>query len=104
MPGVADPVHDPRADDVEPDPAGGDPSGARRPAPNGGQVGVFQEPLAVLRVLGGDQRFQQVVEIALDPLAQHEAVVAGKLTRVVARPENQVVCLRDHDQFRVFFH
>ena len=68
------------------------------------QVGVFQQPLAVLGVLGGDQGFQQVVEVPLDPLAQHEAVVAGELAGVVAGPEDQVVSLGDHDQFLVFFH
>jgi hypothetical protein len=64
----------------------------------------FRGALAVLRVLGSDQRFQQVVEVSLDPFAEHEAVVAGELTRVVAGLENQVVSLGDHDQFLVFFH
>ena len=40
----------------------------------------------------------------LNPLAEHEAVVAGELTRVVAGPEDQVVSPGDHDQFLVFFH
>jgi len=31
-------------------------------------VGVFEEPQAVLRVLGGDQGFEQPVEVSLDPL------------------------------------
>ena len=48
--------------------------------------------------------FEQVVEVPLDPLAQHEAVVAGEAAGVVAGPENQVVSLGDHDQFLVFFH
>ena len=68
------------------------------------QVGVFQQSLSVLRVLGTDQRLQQTIEVSLDPLAQDEAVVAGELTRVVAGPEDQVVSLGDHDQFLVFFH
>ena len=68
------------------------------------QVGVFEQPLAVLGVLGADQRFQQAVEVSLDPLAQHETVVTGELAGVVAGPENQVVSLGDHDQFLVFFH
>jgi hypothetical protein len=51
-----------------------------------------------------DQGFQQAVEVALDPFAQHEAVVAREPTRVVARPEDQVVRLGDYDQFLVFFH
>jgi len=36
-------------------------------------------------MLGGDQRFEQPIEASLDPLAEHEAVVAGELTRVAAR-------------------
>src|SRR5271157_1030944 len=67
-------------------------------------VGVFGEPLAVFRVLGGDQRFEQPEKVTLDPLSKHEAVVAGELTRVVARTANQVVSPADHDQFLVFFH
>jgi hypothetical protein len=31
----------------------------------------------------------------LDPLAQNEAVDAGKSAGVVAGPENQVICLND---------
>ena len=68
------------------------------------QVGFLEEPLAVLGVLRGDQRLQQVVEVSFDPLAQDETVVAGKLTRVVAGPENQIVRLGNHDQFLVFLH
>ena len=64
----------------------------------------FEQSLVVLRVLGGDQRLQQVVEVPLDALAQHKAVVAGKAAGVVAGPENQVIHLRNHDQFLVFFH
>ena len=55
-------------------------------------------------MLGGDQRFEQPIEVSFDPLAQHEAVVAGEFAGVVAGPENQVVSLGDHDQFLVFFH
>jgi hypothetical protein len=40
----------------------------------------------------------------LDPLGQDETMIAGQLTRVIARPENQVVGLGVHDQFLVFFH
>ncbi len=46
--------------------------------------------LAVSSVLGPDEGFQQVGQVALDPLAQHEAVVAGKSARVVARPPSAV--------------
>jgi hypothetical protein len=35
--------------------------------------------------------------------AQHEAVVAGKLARVIARPQDQVIRLRDDHQFFVPF-
>ena len=60
--------------------------------------------MAVLGVLGGDECLQQVVEVSLDPLAEHEPVVAGEFAGVVARPEKQVVSFGDHDQFLVFFH
>jgi hypothetical protein len=53
---------------------------------------------------GGDPCFAQPEEVPLDPFARDETVVAGELTRVVARPENQVVSLGDRDQFPVFFH
>ena len=68
------------------------------------QVGVFEQSLAVLGVLGGDQGFQQPVEVSLDPLAEHEPMVTGEAAGVVAGPEDQVVSLGDHDQFLVFFH
>ncbi len=68
------------------------------------EVGVFEEPLTVLGVLPPDQGFQQVVEVALDPLAQDEAVVAGEFAGMDAGLEDQVVSLGDHDQFLVFFH
>jgi len=58
----------------------------------------------LLGVLRPDQGFQQVVEIAFDPLAEHEPMITGEAAGVVARPEDQVVSLGDHDQFLVFFH
>jgi len=39
-------------------------------------------------VLLSDQDFQQVIQVPLDVFAQYEAVVAGKLARVIATPEN----------------
>ena len=48
-----------------------------------------------------DQYFQQFVEIPLNPFAQHEAVIAGKLAGVVARPQDQVIRLRDNRKFFV---
>ena len=42
------------------------------------------------------RNLSRVVEIAFDPLTQHEAVVAGEAAGVVAGPENQVVSLGDH--------
>jgi len=68
------------------------------------QVGFFEQSLAVLGVLGGDHCLQQVVEVPLDPLAEHEPMITGEAADVVAGPENQVVSLGDHDQFLVFFH
>ncbi len=68
------------------------------------EVRFLQKPLAVLGVLGGDQRFEQPIEFSFDPFAQDEAVVAGEFAGVVAGPENQIVSLGDDDQFLVFFH
>ena len=68
------------------------------------EVGFLQQLLAVLRVFGSYQGLQQVLEVPLNPLAQDEAVVAREFARVVTRPEDQVICLGDHDQFLVFFH
>ena len=67
------------------------------------QVCFFEQLLAILCVLGGDQRFEQSVQVSFDPFAQNEAVIARELTGVISRPENQVVSLGDHDQFLVFF-
>ena len=67
------------------------------------QVGLLQQGLPLPIVLRSDQDFQQVVEIAFNPLAQHGAVVARKLVRVLARPQDQVIRLRDDNQFFVPF-
>ena len=67
------------------------------------QVGLLQQGLPLPGVLGPDQDFQQVVQVPFDPFAQHEAVVAGEFARVVARPQDQVIRLRDDDQFFVSF-
>ena len=48
-------------------------------------------------VLGTNQRFQQVVQVPLDAFAQHKAMIARKLARVMTGPENQVVGLGDDD-------
>jgi hypothetical protein len=55
--------------------------------------------LTIASVFSPYQRFQEVVQVPLDALAQDEAVVAGELAGVMARPEDQVICLRDDDQF-----
>ena len=55
-------------------------------------------------VRGLDQPLQQAVEVAFDAIAQDVAVIAGEATRVIAGPEDQVVSLRDHYQFLLFFH
>jgi hypothetical protein len=68
------------------------------------EVGFLQQSLAVLGVLRPDQRLQQGVQVALDPLAQDEAVVAGEVARVVAGPEDQVIGLGDYGQFLCFSH
>ena len=68
------------------------------------QVGLLEQPLPALVVLRSDQGLEQRVEVPLDPLAQHKAVVAGKAARVVAGPENQVIGLGDNRQFLLFSH
>jgi len=41
---------------------------------------------------------------SLDTLAQYKPMLPGKATCVIATPQNQVVGLRDDDQFFVLFH
>jgi len=41
---------------------------------------------------------------AFQSLAQHEPMLSWKPTCVIATPQNQVVGLRDDDQFFVLFH
>jgi hypothetical protein len=55
-------------------------------------------------VPGPDVGFQQVVQVAFDPLAQHEAVVAGEPAGVMARPQDEVVGLRDDGEFLAVVH
>jgi len=50
------------------------------------EVGLLQQAVAVLGVLGLDQRLEQVVHVPLDPLAQDEAVVAREAASVIAGP------------------
>ena len=47
------------------------------------QVRLLQQLLALPGGLRPDEDFQQVVQITLDAFAQHEAVVAGELTRAL---------------------
>ena len=63
------------------------------------QVGLLQQFLPLPGVLGPDQDFQQVVQVSFDAFAQHEAVVPGEFAGVIARPQDQVIGLRDDDQF-----
>ena len=48
------------------------------------KVGLVQQLLAGSAVFRPNQDFQQIVQVPLNPFAQHETVVAGELTRVVA--------------------
>ena len=57
--------------------------------------GLGLQRLPLPRVAHLDQRFQQVVQVSFDALAEDEAVIAGKPAGVVARPKNQVVGFRD---------
>ena len=42
--------------------------------------------------------------VSLDTLAQHETMLSWEAACVIATPQNQVVGLRDDDQFFVLFH
>jgi hypothetical protein len=55
-------------------------------------------------VRGTDEDFQQIVQVAFDAFTQHEAVIAGKLGGMLARPENQVIRFRDDNQLLVSRH
>jgi hypothetical protein len=64
--------------------------------------GLPQQPVPLPRVARLEERLRQVVQVALDPLAQHKAMGAGDATRVVARPQDQVIRLREHYQLLSF--
>jgi hypothetical protein len=68
------------------------------------QVGVLEQSLAVLGVLGRDQGLEQPLKVPLDPLAEPKAVAAGEPARGIAGPENEIVSRDDHDQFLLFSH
>jgi len=73
------------------------PNPALEPAPDEFQheVGLLQQFLAWLAVLGPSQRLQQVVEVALNAFTEDKAVMARELAGVVTGPEDEVVGLRD---------
>jgi hypothetical protein len=50
-------------------------------------------------VLGPDEDFQQVVQVALDALARHKAMIAREFAGVIATPQDQVIRLGDDHQF-----
>ena len=60
---------------------------------------MLEQFLPLLGILRPDEDFQQIVQIPFDPFPQHEAVVPRELPRVIARPQNQVIRLRDDYQF-----
>ena len=61
------------------------------------EVGLLQQFLPLLGVLGPDEDFQQVIQVSFDLFAQHETMIARELPRVIARPQDQVIRLRYHD-------
>ena len=63
-----------------------------------------RSPDSLSLVLGLNQRFQQIIKIALQAFTQHKAVLAWKAAGVIAGPEDQVVSSRDHNQLGVLFH
>jgi hypothetical protein len=50
-------------------------------------------------VLGPDEDFQQVVQVALDALAQHKAMIAREFAGVIAGPQDEVIRFGDDHQF-----
>jgi hypothetical protein len=59
------------------------------------RIRLLQQGLPLPSVLGTDEDFQQIVQVAFDAFTQHEAVVARKSTCVMAGPQDQVVGLGD---------
>ncbi len=66
------------------------------------QVDLGQNGRAIARVLRRQQPLKYAIERAFDALSQNEAMISWKRRSVLARPQNQVVGLRDHDQFLMF--
>jgi hypothetical protein len=67
------------------------------------EIGLLKQLLTVSGVFRPDEDFQQVVQVPFDAFAQHKTVVAGEFARVIARPQNQIVSLRDDDQLFMTF-
>ena len=68
------------------------------------EIGRFQQCLAIASVLGLDQRFEQIVQVAFDSLAKHETVIPWKRAGVITRPQDQVVGRGDDRQFIAFLY
>ena len=49
------------------------------------QISSFEQWLLLPGVLGPDQRFQQVVQVAFDPFPKHEAVISGETCRCACK-------------------
>jgi hypothetical protein len=67
------------------------------------KVGLLQQIVAFPPILGPEESFQQVVQVALDAFAEHKAVVAGELAGVVTGPQDEIVGLRDDDELFMSF-
>jgi hypothetical protein len=63
------------------------------------EISLLQQLLPLAFVFGPDQVFQQIVEVPLNAFAEHKTMVAGEFPGVIARPQNQVIRLRDDNQF-----
>jgi hypothetical protein len=65
------------------------------------QARLLRERLSVAGGAPLHQCLRQVVQAPLDPLAEHEAVIAAELAGMTAGPNDQVIRLGDDDQFLV---
>ncbi len=63
------------------------------------QVGFLKQRHSGTAVFRLDQCFQNVVQVSFNPFTQHKPMVTLKFRRMVTRPQNQDVCLCDHNQF-----
>jgi hypothetical protein len=65
---------------------------------------LLQQELSLPSVLGPDEAFKEIVQVALDALSQYKTMVTGEFAGVTARPQDQLVNFRDNNQLLIFRH